>query len=125
MVEALLDSVILIDHLNGVPEASGWLADEGWDRMAISAITRAEVLAGAVGEEVVHIGHLLDSFLCLPLDAETADRAAAIRRETHLRLPDAFQAAVAEVHKLKLITRNTRDFTRGKFHYVIIPYELI
>ena len=73
---------------------------------------------------MVHIGHLLDSFPCLPLDAVAADRAAAIRRETRLRLPDAFQAAVAEVHNLKLITRNTRDFSREKFDYVIIPYEL-
>jgi len=124
MVEKLLDSVILIDHLNGISEATQWLADEGWDRLAISAITRAEVLAGASREEVVHIGHLLDSFPCLPLDAEIADRAAAIRRETRLRLPDAFQAAVAEVHKLKLITRNTRDFSQEKFDYVVIPYEL-
>lgn len=124
MVEMLIDSVILIDHLNGIPEASDWLAGEGWDRLAISAITRAGVLAGAAGEEVVLIGHLLDSFPCLPLDAETADRAASIRRETRLRLLDAFQAALAEVHNLKLVTRNTRDFPREKFEYVVIPYEL-
>jgi predicted nucleic acid-binding protein len=124
MVEMLLDSVILIDHLNGIPESTGWLADEGWDRMAVSAITRAEVLTGAAPEELAHIGTLLDSFTCFPLDGDTADRAASIRREKKLRLPDAFQAAVAEIHKLKLVTRNTRDFSPEKFDYVIVPYTL-
>lgn len=124
MVEILLDSVILIDHLNGIPEATQWLADEGWDRMAVSAITRAEVLTGAAPEELAHIGSLLDSFICFPLDAETADRAASIRREKKLRLPDAFQAAVAEKRRLKLVTRNIRDFSPEKFDYVIVPYEL-
>lgn len=123
MVEMLLDSVILIDHLNGIPEAAQWLSEEDWDRMAVSAITRAEVLTGANPEEVVHIGHLLDSFPCLPLDGDVADRAAAIRREKRLRLPDAFQAAVAEKHNLKLVTRNTRDFTPDKFDNVLIPYR--
>ena len=124
MVEALLDSVILIDHLNGISAATEWLSREGWDRMAISAITRAEVMAGAAPEEIVHIGNLLDSFPCLSLDAETADRAASIRRKKRLRLPDAFQAALAEMHHLKLITRNTRDFSTEEFDYVVIPYRL-
>ena len=124
MVEALLDSVILIDHLNGISAATEWLAREGWDRMAISAITRAEVMAGAASEEIVHIGNLLDSFPCLSLDADTADRAAFIRRKKRLRLPDAFQAALAEKHHLKLITRNTRDFSPEEFEYVVIPYRL-
>ena len=124
MVEVLLDSVILIDHLNGIPGAAQWLADAGWDRLAISAITRAEVLSGAAQEEIVHISSLLDSFPCLTLDADIADRAASIRREKRLRLPDAFQAAVAEKNNLKLVTRNTRDFSTEKFDYVVIPYEL-
>ena len=124
MVEALLDSVIIIDHLNGVPAATEWLANQDWNRLAISAITRAEVLAGAAEEEDTHIAHLLDSFQCLSLDTDTADRAAAIRRGNRLRLPDAFQAAVAEQHKLELVTRNTRDFDAGSMEYVVVPYEV-
>lgn len=124
MVEALLDSVILIDHLNGVGQSTAWLGSQDWNRLAISAITRAEVLAGAAQEESVHIAHLLDSFDCLPLEAETADRAARIRREKRLRLPDAFQAAVAELHRLDLVTRNTRDFRPDLFDFVVVPYEL-
>ena len=124
MVEALLDSVIIIDHLNGVSQATAWLSSEDWHRMAISVITRAEVLAGASDDESPHIAHLLDSFECLALDLATADRAAQIRREYHLRLPDAFQAAVAELNHLSLVTRDTRDLRPDTFDYVVVPYRL-
>ena len=124
MVTALLNSVILIDHLNGIPDAAEWLSETDWRSLAISSVTRAEVLAGASEHEFNHISLLLDSFSCLPLDAEIADRAAVIRRENRLRLPDAFQAAVAERHSLMLITRNTRDFPVSQFPYVHFPYSL-
>ena len=124
MVKALLDSVILIDHLNGIPQATEWLASEDWSVLAISAITRAEVLADASPEESLHIANLLDSFLCLPLETQTADRAAYYRQEFHMRLPDAFQAAVAELNQIELITRNTRDFDPDSLDFVVIPYCL-
>lgn len=41
----LLDSVVLIDHLNGVTGATRFIESNGRD-LAVSAITRAEVLAG-------------------------------------------------------------------------------
>ena len=124
MVEALLDSVIIIDHLNGVAEATDWLAAEDWETLAVSPITRAEVLAGAHPDEAVHIGHFLDSFSCLPMNAQSADRAATLRREKRLRLPDAFQAALAELHNISLVTRNTRDFPKASFEFVVVPYEV-
>ncbi len=124
MVESLLDSVILIDHLNGRPTAKDWLAGRDWHRLAVSSITRAEILAGTTEEEFPHIARLLDSFTCLSLDTRVADRAALIRRETGLRLPDALQAATAEIHRLELVTRDTRDFRAERFDYVTVPYRL-
>ena len=124
MVEALIDSVIIIDHLNGVPAATEWLASEDWTRLAISAITRAEVMAGASEDESLHIASLLDSFECLPIQTDTADYAASIRRRFRLRLPDAFQAAVATLHHLRLVTRDTRDFDPDLFDFVVVPYRL-
>jgi|GEM_PF-5947900 len=41
----LLDSVILIDHFNGIEQATEYL-EEVWGVAHISAITRAEVLTG-------------------------------------------------------------------------------
>jgi len=46
MRERLLDSVILIDHFNNIPEATKFIASLDPDRTAISVISYAEILAG-------------------------------------------------------------------------------
>jgi predicted nucleic acid-binding protein len=40
------------------------------------------------------------------------------------KLPDAFQAALALHHHLKLCTRNTKDFDPKKHSFVEVPYRL-
>ncbi|MFO0334227.1 MAG: PIN domain-containing protein [Pseudomonadota bacterium] len=119
----LLDSVILIDHFNGVPQATRFLERHGSDA-AISAITRAEVLAGFDDDDAPHARLLLDRLRFLPMDARVADEAARLRRRTRLKLPDAIQAAFAAVHGLKLATRNVKDFAPGRFGFVVEPYRL-
>lgn len=119
----LLDSVILIDHCNGVAAATRFLAAHD-SVLAISAITRAEVLAGFPDEDFALGVALLDSFRFLPMDAAIADEAARIRRRTRLKLPDAIQAAFATEHGLRLVTRNTRDFPPRKYSFVSVPYRL-
>ena len=123
-VSYLLDSVVLIDHLNGVAAATRFIERQGRGELAVSAITRAEVLAGFDEADVALGVALLDSFRFLPMDAEVADEAARIRRQTRLKLPDAIQAAFATRHGLKLATRNSKDFPAGKFSFVEIPYRL-
>jgi predicted nucleic acid-binding protein len=51
-------------------------------------------------------------FPTLAIAESEADLAAQIRRESRWKLPDAFQAAVAMIHGLLLVTRNSRDFSR-------------
>src|ERR1700687_6096259 len=119
----LLDSVVLIDHLNGVAGATRFIERHGRE-LSVSAITRAEVLAGFDEADVPLGVALLDSFRFLPMDAEVADEAARIRRQTRLKLPDAIQAAFATHHRLKLATRNSKDFPPDKFSFVTIPYRL-
>ncbi len=46
MLKRLLDSVILIDHLNGVQEAKQFVLALEPEQTAISVITRAEILSG-------------------------------------------------------------------------------
>ena len=36
----------------------------------------------------------------------------------------AFQAALAQHHSLKLVTRNEKDFPPRRFPFVLIPYRL-
>lgn len=119
----LLDSVIVIDHLNGIRPASEFLgAIHG--RAALSAITRAEVLSGYAAGEETAVAALLDRFPLLPIDRPVADAAARMRVRHQWRLPDAFQAAVARVHGLLLATRDTRDFPPKRHDFVRVPYEL-
>lgn len=119
----LLDSVILIDHFNGIEAATTFLRECRSDT-AISAITRAEVLTGFDEAQRALPARLLDTFVCLPLDRVTADIAAHLRREHRWKLPDAIQAAVAQQHGLKLVTRNIKDFPTDVFEFVLMPYSL-
>ena len=119
----LLDSVVVIDHFNGIAAATAFLSRQ-FGRCAVSAITRAEVLAGFDEADLPAAVDLLDRFRFLPLDRAIADKAARQRRATRLKLPDAIQAAFAIRHRLRLVTRNSKDFPAGKFDFVVAPYEL-
>ncbi len=119
----LLDSVILIDHFNGIEDATDYLRDVG-DRAAVSAITRAEVLTGFSSADEVLAARLLDRFRLVSIGQDIADLAARLRREQSWKLPDALQAAAARHHDLLLVTRNTRDFPPERYEFVRVPYRL-
>lgn len=120
----LLDSVILIDHFNGIEAATGFLSRH-FAQYALSAITRAEVLAGFdQAADLQAATQLLDRLRFLPMDEAVADEAARQRRQTRLKLPDAIQAAFAISHGLQLVTRNSKDFRPGRFDFALIPYTL-
>jgi len=121
-MRVLLDSVILIDHLNGIPAATRYLAEQ--KNAVISLITRAEVLSGPIMPSPAVISEWLDRFPVLPMTRETADFAAGLRRKYRWKLPDAFQAALAQMHDLKLATRNTRDFPPDRHKFVTVPYSV-
>ena len=53
-----------------------------------------------------------------------ADLAAELRRVHRWKLPDAFQAAVAQRNALHLATRNTDDFNPQRHSFVVVPYVL-
>ena len=108
--ELLLDSVVLIDHLNGVGKATDYLALNR-HKAAVSAITRAEVLTGVSEDDQAVCVRLLDRFPTLSIDRETADSAAALRRRHRLKLPDALQAALVLQRGLRLVTRDVRDLS--------------
>ena len=120
-MRVLLDSVILIDHFNGLAAATAYLKMVH-PVASLSVITRAEVLTGFDEAQLARALPLLDSFPVLPLTKEIADRAARLRREHRWKLPDALQAAFAEVHGMRLATRNTRDFDPAVHSFVHVPY---
>lgn len=118
----LLDSVILIDHFNGVSEATAYLSRTKAEAV-ISVVTRAEVLTG-FDADAREETELLDEYPLLEITKPIADLAAHLRREHGWKLPDAFQAALAKRHELRLATRNTKDFPPETHEFVTAPYAL-
>jgi predicted nucleic acid-binding protein len=119
----LLDSTIIIDHLNGIEAAEAFLRAHALDS-CVSVITVNEVLAGSEPEAVRGHELLLDQFLCLEVDKLTAKGSAALRRTHRWKLADSIQAALALKDGLKLVTRNHRDFKPAKHPFVIVPYTI-
>ena len=118
----LFDTNILIDHLNGMAQAARELgrSEDG----AISVITWMEVMAGAAdADEEVVLRRFLANFRSLPLTSAVAERAAGLRRELRVKLPDAIILATAEVSGRVLVTRNVRDFPGG-MRGVRVPYRV-
>ncbi|MDZ4165705.1 MAG: PIN domain-containing protein [Smithellaceae bacterium] len=122
MLDRLLDSVIIIDHFNDVLPAKEFLLSLDPQKTAISVISFAEILTGLDEDGERKARPLLSSFEMLEIDAAVAEKAAALRRQHGWKMPDAFQAAIALRHGIKLCTRNTKDFNPQKHSFVEIPY---
>ncbi len=116
----LLDSVILIEHLNGIEHSSQWIEKHAEDCF-ISIITRMEVLSGYSRMECATAKSYLDSFQVKELTIEVSDLIAHLRFEHRWKLPDAIQAGLAQFYGLKLATRNTKDFPPGKYSFICVP----
>ena len=124
MITRLIDSVILIDHLNGLEKANQFVLELNPDETAISVITRPEILAGIDETKEPLVKALLDQYHLLNIDGPIADLSATLRRRHGWKLPDAFQAALSLHYKIKLTTRNTKDFDPRKHDFVEIPYSV-
>jgi hypothetical protein len=118
------DTNILIDFLNGIPQAQATLTP--FNRRVISRITWMEVMAGVKDtpdEDLVR--SFLTQFELHEITADTAEAAITLRRHhiPKLRLPDAVILASARLIGCRLTTRNTRDFPTNHAD-VHIPYQL-
>ena len=124
MIERLIDSVIIIDHLNGVEVATQFLLGLNPQQTAISVITWAEILVGVEDAKTDLVRSFLNQYDIFSIDRSIADLAAGMRREYRWKLPDAFQAALAVQHKILLTTRNTKDFDPAEHEFVEVPYKI-
>ena len=118
----LFDTNILIDHLNGVAKATREITRS--KNPAISVITWIEVMTGAAStEEEAILRAFLSNFQCLEITREVAERAAVIRRQKRIKMPDAIILATAEAGGRQLVTRNIKDFPAGT-RGVRVPYKI-
>ena len=123
--KVLLDTNIIADFFNNIPEAVDLIMGLSPRRAAISVITYTEVLAGFEDPQQEHNFDLLrERLLYFSIELSTARMAADLKRNHHWKLPDAYQAAIAIEHKMTLLTRDTKDFNPSEHKFVKIPYKL-
>ncbi len=90
----------------------------------MSVVTWAEVFAGTGPEGIAETTRYLEAFPLLDLSVSVAVQAGQLRQSERWRLPDAFQAALARHHGIKLATRNTKDFHPDRQGFVVVPYTI-
>ena len=114
-MKSVLDSNILIYHLNGAltATAEAVLAKALQEGAFTSVVTRIEVLGwpDLSGEALQRAERLVALCYEQSMTSEIADGCIALRRTRRMKIPDAMIAATALALGLPLVTRNTRDFS--------------
>jgi predicted nucleic acid-binding protein len=113
----LIDSDVLIEVLRGkdagILEKWTGLANSS-DTVLCSPVSVAEIWHGARPREHTVIAKLLGALRCVPIDAQTGQRAGVYLREYHkshgIELGDALISAAAAEHRAALWTRNRKHY---------------
>jgi len=109
-VKYLVDSNIIIYHLNNEPIATKFLS-QNYQEIAISQITYVEVLSFPFStEQENEVKILLSKFKILDVDQAISNQAVENRKIKKIKLPDNLIASTAMVNGLTIVTRNVKDF---------------
>jgi predicted nucleic acid-binding protein len=106
----LVDSNIIIYHLNNEPIATEFLS-QNYRQIAISQITYVEVLSFPFSdEEENEVKMLLSKFKILDVDQAISNQAVKNRKVKKIKLPDNLIASTVMTNGLTIVTRNVTDF---------------
>jgi len=120
-MNAIFDSGILIDHLNGIRQAKQEM--DLYPQKSVSIVTWIEVMAGTDASDDLPTRLFLQGFPLFPLTAAVAERTFLLRRSRKLKFPDSTILATAQVAGLLLVTRNSKDFSPTD-PQIRIPYTI-
>lgn len=121
-MKAVIDSDVLIDFLQGIPEAETEI--NRYEEPLYSVISWMEVMVGAETEpERQAADALFESMRMVELSSQVARKAVAERKQSRLKLPDAVILASADCEGCILVTRNTKDFSKEDPR-VRFPYSI-
>ena len=119
----LLDSNVLIYHLNGLDVATSFLESNG-GKSSLSFITVIEVMSFNYSKhERDVVKNFLNGFKRFNVDNAVIDITSALRYSTKIKLPDCIIAATAISNDLTLVTRNTSDFKRFPELNLLNPFD--
>jgi len=105
----ILDSNILIGHLNGSASIKKWIRENiEKGELRISTITKIEVLSfpALSDENLYEAEKFLELFHEIGLFGDSASMTAAIKRNTDLSLADSVILATAISRKMTLVTND-------------------
>ena len=108
-VLSMFDSNIIIDALNRHRPAFDALKAFSDGATMISRISWIEIVAGASPDHLAATEAYLRGCTVIELTPDIAGRAAEVRRQTRLKLPDAIILATALITDRQLVTRD-RNF---------------
>ncbi len=121
-MKAVFDTNILVDYLNGQPQAAEEFAL--YPVRLISQITWMEILVGCKEkQEEQEVRQFLETFEITPIDQPIAEAAVQLRKTHRLRLPDAIILATADTQGALLVTRDTKAFS-PELPGIRVPYRL-
>ena len=117
MATILLDTTVIVDHLNGRRGRTAYLEgliDQG-HVLACCAVNITEVYSGLRPSEETKTEVLINSLECLPVTPAIARQAGLLRRDWRLKghtlsLTDVTIAAVALANHTPLLTDNRKHF---------------
>jgi predicted nucleic acid-binding protein len=107
----LLDTNTIIYYFQGKKKTTLLLDDlrKKGEQFIISTITELELLSfpDSTPEEIIKIHLFLQTLYTIPVDSVIARHAAQLRKEYHLKTPDAIIAATAQTYGGRILSDDT------------------
>ena len=123
----ILDSNVIIDFLSGELPADGmrFVSDIVNAVPRLFAISKIELLRfthTTENEQVLE--NFIKESVVLPIDDYVINETIRLCKGNKAKIPDAVVAATCIIHRLVLVTRNTKDFRHVNGLQIINPWEL-
>lgn len=109
-MEYLLDSNIIIYHLNNDKKSTKFINDN-FHKSSISVITYYEVLAyGYSPDDRLEVEKFLEIFRIIDIDIRIIRKALQNLQRKKIKIADNLISATAQINDLILVTRNIPDY---------------